>query len=189
MVAWFVSHCNAHSGRDEYVAKMSKVVHVEMYGKCSKGPSLKRGSKREQEQLSQYKFYIAFENSKCPEYVTEKLYKIINLNISDNPPVPIVMGPNKTWYAEHLPKNSFIHVDDYHNPAELGNYLKYINSQNNLFLEYLNWRRSHKLVCELPVRCKLCDMLLTDSFKQQTKIVISDFEAFWNRAKCQASSY
>ena len=184
-MAWFVSHCKAPSGRDEYVERMSKVVHIDMYGKCSKNFSIERGSTKEHEQLSQYKFYIAFENSKCPEYVTEKLYKIINLDISDNPPIPIVMGPNRSWYTQHLPKKSFIHVDDHHNPEEMGRHLKYLSSQDNLLMEHLNWRRSHKLVCESPMRCKLCDMLLMNSFDKQKNLVISDFEEFWKRSKCQ----
>ena len=184
-MAWFVSHCKAPSRRDEYVDKMSKTAHVDIYGKCSENFSIERGSTREQKELSEYKFYIAFENSKCPEYVTEKLYKILNSNIRNIPPVPIVMGPNRSWYVEHLPAKSFIHVDDFHDPEELGSYVKYLDSQDNLLLKHLYWRRYHKLQCEISIRCKLCDMLLTNCFQQQKNLLIPDFESFWHRAKCQ----
>ena len=92
---------------------MQTIIPIDIYGKCSKRLSIKRAantdeqsilSHEEQNVLSLSKFYIAFENARCPEYVTEKLYKIINLQLTDNPPVPIVMGPNKSWYTEHLPE-------------------------------------------------------------------------------------
>ena len=185
LVAWFVSHCQAPSGRDEYVAKLKKIVPIDIYGKCSGNLSLEYGSTDESFIISQSKFYIAFENSICPEYVTEKLYKIINRNIEHNPPVPIVMGANKSWYEENLPRKSFIHVDDFHGPEELGRYLKELHSDRNKFLEYLQWRKYYKRVCKPPVRCKLCDLLVKNNFKQQKKILISDFESFWKRANCK----
>ena len=163
---------------------MSKTVNIDVYGKCSKNISLKRDSENEQTELAKYKFYLAFENSKCPEYVTEKLYKIIHRNISDNPPIPVVMGPEKSWYTKNLPKNSFIHVDDYKGPEEMGRQLKYLSSHKNLFFKHLKWRRFHKRVCESPIRCKLCDMLLKNRIKQQTNLIISDFETFWKRSQC-----
>ena len=115
---------------------------------------------------------------------TEKIYKIINKNIGDNPPVPIVMGPNKSWYEENLPKNSFIHVDDFRGPEEMGWYLKKLHSNSDKFLEYLKWRKYHELVCKPLLRCRLCDLLLKGHFNQQKELVISDFEAFWKRADC-----
>ena len=184
-MVWFVSHYKVPSRRDEFVEKMSKTANVDIHGKCSEYFPIEKGSARERTKLSKYKFYIAFENSKCPEYVTEKLYKVLNSNIGDNPPIPIVMGPNKSWYVEHLPMNSFIHVDDFDDPEELGSYLNYLNSQDNLLLEKLNWRRHHKLKCQMPIRCKLCDMLLTRGFEQQNNLLISDFKQFWKRANCQ----
>ena len=31
---WFVSHCNAHSGRDKLVSFMQENIGVDVYGKC-----------------------------------------------------------------------------------------------------------------------------------------------------------
>ena len=185
LASWLVSHCKAPSGRDDYVQRIKSTAQVDVCGKCSGNLSLQRGSSQEGNQLSQYKFYIAFENSKCPEYVTEKLYKIINSDFLDNPPVPIVMGPDKAWYNQHLPEKSFIHVDDFADPEELGRYLKHLTYHNDKYIEYLNWRKHYKLVCKSPVRCKLCDMLIRSSFNPKKVRVISDFEAFWKRAACK----
>jgi len=34
MVTWFVSNCNAPSGRLEYVNRLSKLIQVDIYGNC-----------------------------------------------------------------------------------------------------------------------------------------------------------
>ena len=176
---------------------MNKSVSVDVYGKCSENTTqiIPRDSKEEKELLAQYKFYIAFENSKCPEYVTEKLYKIIHSPSNDNPPVPVVMGPNRSWYEENLPAKSFIHVDEYSSPEKLGAYLKSLDSQDKSYFEYLNWRRYHKRACEPKVRCKLCDVLLKsryNSYKDilqsnKSEFIISDFGAYWKRFQCEDS--
>ena len=43
--------------------------------------------------VGQFKFYLAFENALCDDYVTEKFFNII-FNI---PTVPVVMGETKEW--------------------------------------------------------------------------------------------
>ena len=194
LVTWFVSHCDTPSKREKYVDEMKKTISVDIFGKCSENntSNIVRASTEEKELLSQYKFYLAFENSRCPEYVTEKLYKIVNSKTADNPPVPIVMGPKKSWYEQHLPRKSFIHVDDFDNPEKLASYLMHLNSNPESYLNYLNWRQNYRLVCEPKVRCKLCDFLLNnnhkstprDSRKSEKSFVISDFKSFWQKAKC-----
>ena len=41
----------------------------------------------------QFKFYIAFENSLCDDYATEKFFNVIR----ELPTVPIAMGETKKW--------------------------------------------------------------------------------------------
>ena len=59
---------------------------------------------------NQYKFYLAFENSNCYGYVTEKFFKTLGKGL-----VPIVMGGSKN-YEKIAPPNSYINVDDYKSP-------------------------------------------------------------------------
>ena len=197
LVSWLVSHCDTPSKREKYVDMMKKIIPVNVFGKCSdrmENEKLRpnRDSKEEKEFLSKYKFYIAFENSRCPDYVTEKLYKILHMPVSENPPVPVVMGPRRKWYEENLPNNSFIHVDDFDSPEELASYLKYLDSHHESYLRYLNWRQNYFRVCEPKVRCKLCDFLLkkdsneqsSDSTKVDNTYMINDFKEFWQKAKC-----
>ena len=55
-----------------------------------------------------YKFYLAFENSLCADYVTEKFWKVLDYNV-----IPVVMnGVNMTNFA---PPNSYINLKDFKN--------------------------------------------------------------------------
>ena len=53
-----------------------------------------------------YKFYLSFENSICEDYVTEKVWKILQLHV-----VPIVLGGAD--YKDILPPHSYIDVRDF----------------------------------------------------------------------------
>jgi len=72
MVAWFVSHCVTPNRREDYVKELSKYIPVDIYGKCGNLTCSNRNHCKEMIRRD-YKFYIAFENSLCTDYVTEKL--------------------------------------------------------------------------------------------------------------------
>ena len=77
MAAWFVSNCNAGNKRNNYVDELEKYINVDVYGLCGI-PCPKNDNNGEKNCLNQldtdYKFYLAFENSNCKDYVTEKVY-------------------------------------------------------------------------------------------------------------------
>lgn len=64
-----------------YVRELQKYVSVDVYGSC--GP-LKCGQTfldthcYQQVLAPNYKFYLAFENSLCQDYITEKVRKLIS---------------------------------------------------------------------------------------------------------------
>ena len=161
---------------------MQKVINIDVYGHCG-NLELTRGL--ESKVMSEYKFYLAFENSKCPDYVTEKLLRVINSDYSETPPVPIVMGPNKTWYEENLPSKSFIHVNDFTSPEELAKYLKYLDRNPNEYTEFLTWRRHYTKVCEPSTKCQLCKGIINNQFNSETTHAIQDFESFWKKSECE----
>ena len=74
MVAWFVSNCYAGNGRQKYASELQKHVAVDIYGACG-NMKCPRGNKQCFDMLKKdYKFYLAFENSNCKDYITEKVY-------------------------------------------------------------------------------------------------------------------
>ena len=62
------------NGRLEYAKELSKYISVDIYGACS-NKTCPRSSGRCFDMLNnQYKFYLAFENSNCQDYITEKFF-------------------------------------------------------------------------------------------------------------------
>ena len=89
LMAWFVGNCDTKSKRELYVKELQKYIDVDIYGKC--GP-LKcpdnpkvydpRMNKECYDMLEQnYKFYLSYENIFCKDYVTEKLFNILPLQV------------------------------------------------------------------------------------------------------------
>ena len=73
-VAWFVSNCSPKNNRMGYARELSKYIEVDIYGPCGK-LTCPRHSKQCFKMLNdKYKFYLAFENSNCKDYITEKFY-------------------------------------------------------------------------------------------------------------------
>lgn len=72
-VAWFVSNCNASNERMEYAKELQKYINVDIFGMCGDLECPKSGECLDF-LTSEYKFYLAFENANCREYITEKLF-------------------------------------------------------------------------------------------------------------------
>ena len=89
LVAWVVSNCKTPSKREEYVSELQKHIPVDIFGKCGtkNWPGRRTNSECGSLLEREYMFYLAFENSKCNDYVTEKFFAIQQLDI-----LPIVMG-------------------------------------------------------------------------------------------------
>lgn len=71
-IAIMGSNCGGRNNRWSYVAKLQKYVNIDTYGHCGKYKCPGHFSK-DCSILNDYKFYLAFENSNCKEYITEKV--------------------------------------------------------------------------------------------------------------------
>lgn len=106
-------------------------------------------------QLSaKYKFYLAFENSICDDYITEKFLNVLyNQEI-----VPVVLGG--AGYENYAPKSAFINVQDFETPAELAKYLMYLNLNRTAYNEYFQWKKWIQPVETVPFQAYLCEMCI-----------------------------
>jgi len=159
LVAWVVSHCNTNSKREEYVRELQKHIPVDVFGKC--GPNKCPGPKSgvvsgECGRLleREYMFYLAFENSKCDDYVTEKFFATAKMDI-----VPIVMGGSN--YSAIAPHGSYIDVDDFLSPLELAEELKRLSQSEEEYLNFFRWKAQAKVLLggEGDWGCSLCKSL------------------------------
>ena len=77
LVAWMVSNCGPGL-RKQFVHELQKYVQVDVFGSCSREFGQSRGCAHGASEcastISQYKFYLAFENALCEDYITEKYW-------------------------------------------------------------------------------------------------------------------
>jgi len=74
-VAWLVSNCNAKNNRLAYAHELAKYIEVDIYGACGNLQCNRTGPESCHNRLvKHYRFFLAFENSNCKDYITEKLY-------------------------------------------------------------------------------------------------------------------
>ncbi|VDK62375.1 unnamed protein product, partial [Gongylonema pulchrum] len=98
-----VSNCSTKSKRELYVEELKRHMNITLVGNCNNSPC---DAECEENLVAQHRFYLAFENSVCRDYITEKSYKRMESLL-----VPIVF--KKTFYELTLPPGSFIAADDF----------------------------------------------------------------------------
>ncbi|XP_068158833.1 alpha-(1,3)-fucosyltransferase C [Drosophila tropicalis] len=170
MITWFVSHCPTLSKREDLAKALQEYIEVDVYGKCGQ-LSCKRGDPRCEEMLdTDYKFYLAFENSLCTDYVTEKLYGTLHHNI-----IPIVFGG--VDYARFLPPHSYIDANQFDSVELLAAHLEFVASNVEEYMSYFWWREYYELATFSPF-CELCEHLHRPGGRHRMQ-VYNDIEAWW----------
>ncbi|KAI0229129.1 Alpha-(1,3)-fucosyltransferase C [Lamellibrachia satsuma] len=179
LVAWFVSHCRTASRRETYAEALQEHVNVHRYGcggghKCPKGNVARCYGRLLNDD---YKFYLSFENSLCRDYMTEKLWRILQINT-----VPIILG-----YANNtdlLPVHSYIDVRDFASPRHLADHLKLLDANDTLYNEYFRWREAYTCregdtrAAQGRTACILCRHALSARGRRE---VVTDLVAEWGR--------
>lgn len=78
LAVWYVSNCEAQSGRELYVNELERHAPIDKYGKCSGDTNCPKGADCFKIHVEpNYFFYLSFENSLCEDYVTEKFYNAL----------------------------------------------------------------------------------------------------------------
>lgn len=94
--AWYVSHCDTPSRREELAKNLNDELgkynlKIDFYGQCYNpeytGECAKTEGDKCFDKIDDYFFYLAFENSMCDDYVTEKI-----LLATKHYAVPVVNG-------------------------------------------------------------------------------------------------
>ena len=98
-----------------------------------------------------YKFYLAFENSLCLDYVTEKFFYPYHHNM-----VPVAFG----WanYSLQGPPGSYINALDFNSVKDLADYLLFLDRNDDEYIKYFAWRGSYsvKLFYVHHMTCIVC---------------------------------
>ncbi|CAK9303558.1 unnamed protein product [Gordionus sp. m RMFG-2023] len=160
-----VSNCYANNRRFETIGVRS----LEVRGGCSKNfpdtaPICYSNNEPTEvcmeRYLSRYKFYLAFENSNCVHYITEKFFRALSIGM-----VPVVFGARYSDYVKIAPPLSFIFVASplamkAARVKELSKYLLKLDSNDTLYNEYHAWREEYIIVGKKNKHlCSICEHL------------------------------
>jgi len=134
---------------------MNNITDVDAFPAC--------GLQRKQRKIcvmSKFKFYLAFENSLYPDYVTEKLFWALEADT-----VPVYYGSSSAKeFVEGM--HSTIFVDDFDGPKELAAYLKMLDKTSALYEEFFDWKRQRRVSDKLQqlasmnkasLYCRVCE--------------------------------
>jgi len=167
LVAWAVSNCRSKL-RLDYARHLQRYINVTVYGNCNcfflKRRSCKHFDADCNMELSKYKFYLAFENDFCHDYVTEKYWERIRQDV-----VPVVMGSNYDGLA--IP-GSYIDVDDFGSIKELADYLLYLDKNDDEYNKYFAYKRKFTVRSENPY-CRICEKLNSEEAKRVSEVILS----------------
>ena len=179
LISWRVSNCRSKI-RNDVVKKLLDVVPVDIYCRCQShfgqsGNACPVQTEKCKRTMRRYKFYIAFENSNCYHYVTEKYWE----NALKNDIVPIVMGGAVLEEKLMIPR-TYINILDFKNATSLAEYLKYLDKNDTAYNEFFWYKKHYKIFRPLAI-CLLCKKLHEENQKSKA----ADLFSYWNRdTKC-----
>ncbi|XP_031550861.1 alpha-(1,3)-fucosyltransferase 6-like [Actinia tenebrosa] len=175
LVVWLCSHAGAL--RDKYVRRLRTFIKIYVYGKTGarvggiSGKCL-QDSPDCKKHLKRFKFLLAFENSFCTDYVTEKYWFCLEMGI-----VPVVMGGAE--YDKIAIPGSYINVKDFPTIKALADYLQHLDLNDKEYNKYFEWKEKYKVVIDAPWTCQLCARLNIDHKKK----VYNGLEYYWGAAQ------
>lgn len=151
---------------------------VDIYGKC--GKLLLKGTNLVKTIQTEYKFYLAFENSFCIDYVTEKYFKYYNWDV-----ILVVRGGAN--YSQLFPEGTFINTADFRSPRDLVQYLQKVERSEELFTSYLKAMDKYTVFTDTGslAYCSLCEKLNNLDENRKT---IDDHITFMHKDVCWTPS-
>lgn len=179
LAAWFVSHCGTISRRDDLVNALQRYIEVDIYGKCGTLRCPANSDECDKKLDNEYKFYFAFENSLCNDYVTEKLFSKLSRYV-----VPVVYGGAN--YSRFAPPYSYINANDFKTPKSLANYLIYLDNNPKEYMKYFWWKKYYKVV-DSKKFCDLCARLNNPSQREKVQFY-DNIEEWWFGHSCYPNS-
>ncbi|XP_052784327.1 alpha-(1,3)-fucosyltransferase C-like [Mya arenaria] len=134
-------------------------MNVDVFGGCGNETSKNAcpyNSKCENFIIENYKFFLAFENSLCDDYITEKAYQWFSKDI-----VLVVRGARK--YHRYLPQGTYVDAEDFDHPWKLAVYLEQLAQNEEEYVRILKLKDQFKVVSHVEMMnagfCELCRRL------------------------------
>jgi glycoprotein 3-alpha-L-fucosyltransferase len=182
-ILWFVSNCHTRSKRHQIAEALNKSFPIDQYGQCSHiNKKANRLSAEDFERtLFEYKFYLAFENANCQDYITEKAF----YNALAHGSIPIVFGSNEKNYQSILPPNSFIHIEHFKSLQDLAVELNRVSEDLKIFQSYHRWRVNYRLIVwpsNYYINDRFCDLCIK-LYEDENQKSYENFAQWLNKCK------
>jgi hypothetical protein len=180
--AWVVSQCSSGSKRNAYVNKLKEYgIGVDVYGACGNNTLCKNKSNKQCHiwLSKRYKFYLAFENSLCKDYVTEKFS-----NSFDESYDSLIVYRGAPNVREIFPeKNIYINTFDFQNVKSLAEYLLNVGSSEEKYTALLKQKHRYRMHYR-DYYCSFCEWA-TNSQNPKPGHIKRDFNEWFRTNKCQ----
>lgn len=170
-----ISNCKDTARRYRLVEELRKYLDLDMFGKCYNRVCGDPEKHATCDNITQtYKFYLALENSRCRDYVTEKYWWALHRD-----QIPIV-----NWDLSHVNKNtvipnSYISIYDFPDLQSFSGYISKVSNNETLYNSYFDWKKTYKIRHTCP-SCLLCQAL----HEYRPSHVVEDFDAWVQNDKC-----
>ena len=172
----FLTNCVSH--RYYLVKRLQQLYPVDIYGYCGKPDPCNREADCVKKLVKGYKYFLAFENTECKDYITEKFWIAFQWDI-----LPIVKGASFEAYNASGPPNSFLHMDQFKTPAALAKHLQYLDENDQEYDRYFTWKKTHEVYIHMLdlYDCKLCEAIHKNVLPRKTKVL----SQWWSRDQCK----
>jgi alpha-1,3-fucosyltransferase len=185
--AWFVSQCHQPSHRMNLtVALQSYGIEVDIFGKCGNRTLSRYNGMIHKMLRNHYKFYFAFENSLCDDYVTEKLFKVMDSYV-----IPVVYsGAEMSRFA---PPMSYVDANSFKTAEDLAKHLKFLAENPEEYAKYFWWRKHYKIRTieqfdfDAVHRCRICQKF-NDPYMKFKQQVYTDIYEWFHHGSCKEPS-
>jgi alpha-1,3-fucosyltransferase len=177
---WFASHCRTSSKRELYVSRLKTYIDIDIFGACgnTKHDCQKGDQGCKDNAVKSYKFFLAFENSICEDYITEKVFSWITEDI-----ILVVRGAR--FYKRYLPDDTYIDADDFKTKEDLANFLIQLGANEKKYIKYLKTKDKYIVIQEQEhiqlAYCNLCYKLNNlDMFRKSA----TPLDKWWITDRC-----
>jgi hypothetical protein len=162
-----------------YVTELQRYIDVDVYGRCGKFQcAIDRSEECIKLLERRYFFYLAFENSLCVDYITEKFWRLIDRDV-----IAVTLGAGN--YTAVVPPGTHLDVRDFRSPRHLAERMRQLMADGGrLYAEML--RRKRRVRCRTPLTVdgggrggfaeRLCRYLVETRDRQQTR----NLDEVWN---------
>ncbi|XP_051994487.1 4-galactosyl-N-acetylglucosaminide 3-alpha-L-fucosyltransferase 9-like [Xyrauchen texanus] len=162
LVCWIVSNWNDNHKRVKYYNELKQHIDIYALGRHF-GKAI--GDDEYKKTLTRCKFYLSFENTDGHyDYMTEKLFNPLKLGS-----VPVALGAPRYIYERFVPKDAFIHIDDFSSPKELAEHLLSLDKNVTEYKKYFLWRKHFDIKSvDYPEEhaCRTCQYIRNHKYYQ-----------------------